>query len=137
MAKEKLYDVAGLHFASVFHPGAAAATGTLKTAIWKAPCACKVESVFLHGDVAVVGDDTNSFSLATTNGGAAGAGTAAVGAATFAAAGGTIAALAKVDLSPAAGVAFAEGDIMLLTRTKIGTGLILGASSIQVQFRPT
>jgi hypothetical protein len=135
MAKERLFDKAGLHFANGFHAAAAGAS-TLASAVWKAPCACKVEAVYVHPDVAITGDNTNHLLLETLNGGAAGAGTTAIGSKDFVT-NTNVAALAAINLSPTTPVAFAEGDVLLMKRTLAASGLALGACYIQIQFRPT
>jgi len=117
----------------------AAATATEQRVLFVAPYDITLTSVGFAVDVAVTGTDTNYTSLELIDGGSAGAGTTEIGNLDLAS--GTD--LAAVTASEVLGVAGAgtdanldSGDYLLVQYTKVANGLLVGAGSWIITFRP-
>lgn len=111
-----------------------ATTATREDAVLIVPYAGTITAVAVVYDVAMTGADTNSATDSLVNKGSTGAGTTivatkayvnAVNAAAFAA-------TPLVVSSTAASVLVAAGDVLALSRTKVGTGITNQPCTVQV-----
>lgn len=139
MAKEQLYSVPGLHQAVTTTPTHAAGTdATADYGVWRAPCDCKVVSIYQFFNTAITGADTDSRTLSFLDGGAAGTGTAAITGASVAYESGVDATTAApIDMSPDSPYELDEGDILVYRNELVGSGLAAAVpmSVVQIAFR--
>ena len=134
----KIIDIPGDHRRQAYVPGQATA-GTADTwPVFHAEKACTVTGILWVPAAAVTGDTTNTFSLAVQNKGQAGAGTTAVTATkTYATATDSVAhdAEALTLSSTAANLELAAGDVLVLVRAIVGTGLAQPDGLVEVAFK--
>lgn len=118
----------------------AAATATEERAMFVAPCPCLVTKIEYSPDVATTGDNTNTTNLAIVNKGAAGAGATQVAAKALPTGTNLVAfdahtiALVGAAIIAAGGIALAEGDVLTVQYTKVGTGVLVGPGTFQFYF---
>lgn len=140
MAKEQLYSIPGLHQATTITPATAATnTATASFGVWRAPCDCKVVSIYQLWESAMTGRATNYRTFHFLDGGAAGTGTTAITGASkaFSATSVECSAAAPVDMSPTTPYELDEGDILVFKNELTGNGLavVTPVSKVQIAFR--
>lgn len=117
----------------------AAATATEKRAIFVAPVKCRVTGVTIISDIAVTGDNTNTTNANLINAGAAGVGTTEVGNLDFVTGVNAVAldgVAIPLNATYANGADLNEGDVLALQYEKVGTGVAIGPSLINVEWCP-
>ena len=139
MAKQQLYSIPGLHHATTqTKVGGHATESTATYGIWKAPCDCEIVSIYQFFDSTITGADSNSRTLSFIDGGTDGAGTDALTGSSKAYTSGIDAAVtAPVDMSPTTPYKLDEGDILVYSNAKVGTGLaaVVPRSVVQIAFK--
>jgi hypothetical protein len=123
----------------VFQAQVLAATATEAHVFFTAPRACRVVQVSVTADIATTGDNTNTKNLNLVNKGAAGSGTTEVGNLDLVT-GVNLAAFDEkvipLNASNASGVVLANGDVLALQYEKVGTGVNVGALTVNVLWEP-
>lgn len=118
----------------------AAATATEERGMFTAPCACRVTNIDYVPDVATTGDNTNTTNIAVINKGAAGVGATSVAAKALPTGTNLVAfdshalALVGAAIIAAGGIDLAEGDVLTVQYTKVGTGVLVGPGVFQFRF---
>lgn len=139
MAKQQLYSIPGLHQAvTQTKAGANATEATATCAIWKAPCDLQIVEISQFFESAITGANTDSRTLSFIDGGPDGTGTSAItGASKAFTAGVNASVLAPVDMSPTTPYKLDEGDILIYSNAKVGSGLSAAVprSTVQIAFR--
>lgn len=139
MAKQQIYSIPGLHQATTqTKVGGHATESTATYGIWKAPCDCEIVNIYQFFDSAITGADSNSRTLSFIDGGPDGTGTSAItGASKAFTAGVNASVLAPVDMSPTTPYKLDEGDILIYSNAKVGTGLaaVVPRSVVQIAFK--
>lgn len=139
MAKQQLYSIPGLHQATTqTKVGGHATESTATYGIWKAPCDCEIVNIYQFFDSAITGADSNSRTLSFIDGGTDGAGTDTLTGSSKAYTSGIDAAVtAPVDMSPTTPYELDEGDILVYSNAKVGSGLaaVVPRSVVQIAFK--
>lgn len=140
MSERNLGDIQGEHSARAHLSSVAAGDATEEQAIFRAPFRCFVKRVSIIPNAAVTGDDTDRKNLNVRNKGSDGSGTTELGALDLDTGTDLVAFDAKDIVSglseSSTGAAMAEGDVLGLQVEKVGTGVIVPESMIEVIFVP-